>query len=226
MQKLETLLHAENGKEAERLLEELKLFSPFEEADLQALLMQHCVNSKTGMLPRGIEAETLKRLAVKVVVMPERNPRDRDLLPFVRALERALRLTPRVAVAKLERLGQGDDIVQAERNGHSHIPLLHASTLLYHEVHGHRIGTGGSVQLYWVAEHSSYTSGWLTNVQVEVICHASNQAAHHTSSGHQHVTMNGRVQVSEDGRTLALLPMPSEGDRYGVRFGLCICTSL
>lgn len=226
-----TLIEQGDAKAVNRLLHK-KLPHPLAGASRRqwiSFLRNHCneLKNKTSSLPIGIEPHALKHSGVPVVVMPSPNS---DAEAYLKVITDALCEITGLDLEELEALHDGDDEARAYHQFSSHIELAHATPILYGEpvktsspvTESYRIGTAGRTSLHWIAGSTTFRSGWINNIMAEIISHGGEGPTYRAT----HLTVMVSVRVSPDGAVEQVLPtVASYDDAYGIRFGICSCTS-
>ncbi len=232
---VERLLREKQGKALNTLLQDAPALSKEELQRLQNALLRHCsTESKKDMLPAGIEPETLLELGIPVLRLPRPGTQGSEHFALIK--DAILRSVPRLFISELEGLNDGGDVKRADRTLNSLIELTSASMLFYAEPGftgslrkgaAYRVGTGGSLRIYWAAERTGYRGGWIYNAMVEIINHASSKPpAISGGSSAAHMTVNVSLQVSETGIITDVIPTVAGDESYGIVTGLCSCQQM
>ena len=231
---VERLLREKQGKELNTLLQEAPAPSKEDLERLQDTLLRHCAESKKDMLPAGIEPDTLIELGIPVLQLPSSEIQGSGHFALIK--DAILRSVPRLFISELEGLNDGGDVKRADRTLNSLIELTSASMLFYAEPSftsslrkgaAYRVGTGGSLRVYWAAERTSYRGGWIYNAMVEVINHASSKPpAVSVGTSGSHLTVNVSLRVSEAGIITDVMPIVAGDESYGIVMGLCSCRQI
>lgn len=234
---VEWLKEERDGKVLDKHLRSVESLTPNERQQVYDALLWYCATaSRKSLLPAGIEPETLTHLGIPFIQLPEsgRSRAKERLDNIVAATTHGL--TP-VSPYRLERLADGDDTSIANRSLNSLIEVAESRPLLYCEpAHSRarnkgvafRIGTGGVLRLYWVAERTSYAGGCIYNAMIEIIGHASSKPPAEGATGLHgtHLTMSSSVQFDSKGYAKTVLPTVASDESYGITEGMCDCRQL
>lgn len=202
--------------------------------EVGAMLLAHCNSSYSKLLPKGTDPELVAATGLPVAQIPQMyRLGERHFHALTQVARQAL---PPLSPGYMRRLTEGGAAMHANRTGMSLFEVSEATRILYAEPSkcgdgDMRIGTGGTLTLYWKEGLTAFRSGVVHDATLELINHAGSRPQIHSDGlplSYMHLSAVVSLKLDERGKITSITPGSDTKEKYrdgsrSVKVGTCMC---